>query len=432
MLPQGRFQAFLRARSDERHALLQQVFQTGRFDQVERWLRDRRVALRRASEAQHTLVADLVSRVSEVTGAAAPEGWDGDPASLTAWRDDLAAMTRPRLLRGRTTASSAAAAGGGGGPGGRHGGHRAGGPHRHPCQRHPLAAFPRGRRPATMPPTSGGSSRRGARPAYVPSTRSRRTRGRPRRPPTLRSRQADGSLAELLGEDVIDGAWVTERRREATALLIEIARVQPLEATSLEVERERLTTAPCPRDHPRRPRDRHPAVGASARRARRPAGAARGRSWRLGEGRDAPGTARLADHPPGGRARGRHPDRVAGRGTGGAARRRGAATGRPRSPGGDPRTPPRRHGRRDRLPAGRRRLVPGLWLRRPPVAGHALLRRAGRGRRAARPEGGRRPRGRGRGPHPAGPRSGDPVGRRPGDGRRLGRGALRGSLERHR
>ena len=47
MLPQGRFQAFLRARSEERHALLQQVFQTGRFDRIERWLRDRRVELRR-------------------------------------------------------------------------------------------------------------------------------------------------------------------------------------------------------------------------------------------------------------------------------------------------------------------------------------------------------------------------------------------------
>ena len=39
MLPQGRFQAFLRARSDERHRLLQQLFRTGRFEDVERWLR---------------------------------------------------------------------------------------------------------------------------------------------------------------------------------------------------------------------------------------------------------------------------------------------------------------------------------------------------------------------------------------------------------
>ena len=42
MLPQGRFQAFLRATSEERHQLLQRLFRTGRFEDVERWLRDRR------------------------------------------------------------------------------------------------------------------------------------------------------------------------------------------------------------------------------------------------------------------------------------------------------------------------------------------------------------------------------------------------------
>jgi exonuclease SbcC len=34
MLPQGRFQAFLRARSEDRQRLLQQLFRTGRFAQV--------------------------------------------------------------------------------------------------------------------------------------------------------------------------------------------------------------------------------------------------------------------------------------------------------------------------------------------------------------------------------------------------------------
>jgi exonuclease SbcC len=38
MLPQGRFQAFLRASSTERHAVLQRLFRTDRFEQVERWL----------------------------------------------------------------------------------------------------------------------------------------------------------------------------------------------------------------------------------------------------------------------------------------------------------------------------------------------------------------------------------------------------------
>ena len=49
MLPQGRFQAFLRARSEERHQLLQQLFRTGRFEDVERWLRDRRLDAARAT-----------------------------------------------------------------------------------------------------------------------------------------------------------------------------------------------------------------------------------------------------------------------------------------------------------------------------------------------------------------------------------------------
>ncbi len=44
MLPQGRFQAFLRARSEDRQRLLQQLFRTGRFAQVELWLREHRVA----------------------------------------------------------------------------------------------------------------------------------------------------------------------------------------------------------------------------------------------------------------------------------------------------------------------------------------------------------------------------------------------------
>ena len=46
LLPQGRFQAFLRARSEDRHKLLQQLFRTGRFEGVERWLREHRLALR--------------------------------------------------------------------------------------------------------------------------------------------------------------------------------------------------------------------------------------------------------------------------------------------------------------------------------------------------------------------------------------------------
>ena len=95
MLPQGRFQAFLRARSEERHALLQQVFRTGRFDQVERWLRDHRVSVRRTSEQHAAAVSALVSRVSETADRPVPDE-DAAPAGLRAWLDEVRAGARAR------------------------------------------------------------------------------------------------------------------------------------------------------------------------------------------------------------------------------------------------------------------------------------------------------------------------------------------------
>jgi exonuclease SbcC len=92
MLPQGRFQAFLRARSEDRHRLLQQLFRTGRFEQVERWLRDRRLALRHECATAHQKVVDVVSRLSETTAEALPDDWDANDldrlavdGSLTEW-----------------------------------------------------------------------------------------------------------------------------------------------------------------------------------------------------------------------------------------------------------------------------------------------------------------------------------------------------------
>ncbi len=99
LLPQGRFQAFLRARSEERHHLLQQLFRTGRFEGVERWLRDRRLALGREAEELRRCVDGLVHRVSETTGAPAPEDHSAD------WARALLAEATARC------AESAAAAG---------------------------------------------------------------------------------------------------------------------------------------------------------------------------------------------------------------------------------------------------------------------------------------------------------------------------------
>ncbi len=76
MLPQGRFQAFLRARSEERHALLQRLFRTGRFEQMERWLREHRLALRNQSREQHDRIAHLLQRFGEAADVAFPVEWD--------------------------------------------------------------------------------------------------------------------------------------------------------------------------------------------------------------------------------------------------------------------------------------------------------------------------------------------------------------------
>ncbi len=127
MLPQGRFQAFLRARSDERHRLLQQLFRTGRFEQVEAWLKERRVRLRRRSDEVEEQVADLTSRLSEAaradlpgtrrdettdqpTGPAPDLGLLADDASLQAWADDLTVATAQALATRRIDLQRAAVA----------------------------------------------------------------------------------------------------------------------------------------------------------------------------------------------------------------------------------------------------------------------------------------------------------------------------------
>lgn len=111
MLPQGRFQEFLRARSDDRHRLLQQLFRTGRFEQVERWLRDRRISLRRDCDTAHQRVVDVLSRISETADTELPEGWDVHDLGLTAADGaTLAWAAGLRVLTERSRHEAAAAA----------------------------------------------------------------------------------------------------------------------------------------------------------------------------------------------------------------------------------------------------------------------------------------------------------------------------------
>ena len=100
LLPQGHFQAFLRAKPDERQRLLARLFRTGRFERVEAWLRDHRLSLRRTSEEHAQVVADLVSRLSEAADRMVPEGSDDLIASaeamLVSWAEDVRAEASTR------------------------------------------------------------------------------------------------------------------------------------------------------------------------------------------------------------------------------------------------------------------------------------------------------------------------------------------------
>jgi exonuclease SbcC len=73
ILPQGEFQAFLQSSATERQSLLQQLFHTGRFQRVEAWLRDHRLALRRSSTEHEAAVREVVNRISEVAGSPVQE-----------------------------------------------------------------------------------------------------------------------------------------------------------------------------------------------------------------------------------------------------------------------------------------------------------------------------------------------------------------------
>ncbi|WP_416952333.1 AAA family ATPase [Nocardioides sp. T5] len=243
MLPQGRFQAFLRARSEERHALLQQVFQTGRFDRTERWLRDRRVALRRDSETHRSTVADLVSRVSEVGDDQAPDDWQADPAVLDGWATGLgeaaasasaAQATLTETLAAAETAAAVAESAGvepRGAPG--HPRRSPARPGRAGCRR------PRARGPGPAR-RSGAARRRGAflhDLALASSTAADEIE--------RRHHAALAELAELVGAPTTDDDAVAEHHRAATRVLDDLARVRPLrrQAAELQARLDRTTAA---------------------------------------------------------------------------------------------------------------------------------------------------------------------------------------------
>ncbi len=236
MLPQGRFQAFLRARSEERHALLQQVFQTGRFDRTERWMRERRVELRRASEAHQAAVADLASRVSEVGGDAAPADWPTEPALLGAWVEELATRAATASAEQASLVETASAA-----------------------ELAASEAAATGAELAALRATHAAARRAWTTiEASAPAHEARKARvARAQRAGAVRplhelamsarqeveqldqqGRTARRSLAALLGVDTLDDQEIAAHQRAATRTLTDLARIRPLRSLGADLEHQ--------------------------------------------------------------------------------------------------------------------------------------------------------------------------------------------------
>jgi exonuclease SbcC len=77
LLPQGEFARFLRSETSEREQLLERLFGTERFADVERWFRDARQTCWQAMQEHRQRVRELVARVSQAAGQEPPTD-DGD------------------------------------------------------------------------------------------------------------------------------------------------------------------------------------------------------------------------------------------------------------------------------------------------------------------------------------------------------------------
>jgi exonuclease SbcC len=86
MLPQGEFAVFLRSAAEERRKVLENLFATEVFTQVEAWLADRRAATHREADALRDAAESIADRVAEAAGTQRPDD------ALVPWATELAGL----------------------------------------------------------------------------------------------------------------------------------------------------------------------------------------------------------------------------------------------------------------------------------------------------------------------------------------------------
>lgn len=117
MLPQGGFQRFLRATSQERHAVLQHLFRTDRFARIEEWVHEHSRSLEERSATGEREVVRLLDALADRSGCEVPEELTGPalrtpdlPERARAWAHRLLAEARDAEHAARGTQRDAAGA----------------------------------------------------------------------------------------------------------------------------------------------------------------------------------------------------------------------------------------------------------------------------------------------------------------------------------
>jgi exonuclease SbcC len=86
MLPQGEFAVFLRSGAEERRKVLENLFATEVFTQVEAWLADRRAATHREADLLRDAAESIADRIAETAGTQRPDD------ALVPWATELAGL----------------------------------------------------------------------------------------------------------------------------------------------------------------------------------------------------------------------------------------------------------------------------------------------------------------------------------------------------
>ena len=95
LLPQGDFAAFLRASPEDRRSLLEKLFDTKRFADVETWFAERRRRTATAAVSARDRLATGLLRVDDVVARLD----DGDDLLLPPWPEVPTARSTPSSAR---------------------------------------------------------------------------------------------------------------------------------------------------------------------------------------------------------------------------------------------------------------------------------------------------------------------------------------------